>query len=68
MAGVQLGGQRLLREARAHPGRHNYSSAGIGSSTHLAMAYCTAMAGVEGAGAQQLDQRSLPLARLNPGP
>jgi tripartite-type tricarboxylate transporter receptor subunit TctC len=27
----------LLREARAHPGKHNYSSAGIGSSTHLAM-------------------------------
>ena len=37
----------LLREARAHPGKHNYSSAGIGSSTHLAMAYFTAMAGVD---------------------
>ncbi len=36
----------LIAQARANPGRYNYSSAGIGSSSHLAMAYFTGLAGV----------------------
>ena len=37
----------VIREAKANPGKLNYSSAGAGSSTHLAMAYFTGLAGVD---------------------
>lgn len=37
----------FLRDARAQPGKLNYTSAGIGSSTHLAMAYFNALAGLD---------------------
>jgi len=37
----------LLAYAKAHPGKLNYSSAGHGSSTHLAMAYLANLAGLD---------------------
>ena len=37
----------LIRYAKASPGKLNYSSAGHGSSSHLAMAYFANLAGVE---------------------
>lgn len=37
----------LIEFARKHPGELNYGSAGIGSSTHLAMAYFCKTAGIE---------------------
>jgi tripartite-type tricarboxylate transporter receptor subunit TctC len=36
----------LIAYAKAHPGQLNYSSAGHGSSTHVAMAYLATLAGV----------------------
>ena len=37
----------LVSYARAHPGTLNYSSAGHGSSSHLAMAYLAKLAGID---------------------
>ena len=37
----------FVRYAKAHPGVLNYNSAGVGSSTHLAMAYFAKFAGIE---------------------
>ena len=37
----------FVRLAKASPGALNYNSAGIGSSTHLAMAYFTRFAGID---------------------
>jgi len=37
----------LLEHARANPGKLNYASAGHGSSSHLAMAYFAALAGLD---------------------
>ena len=37
----------FIRDAKAQPGKLNYTSAGIGSSTHLAMAYFNSLAGLD---------------------
>jgi len=37
----------FVRYAKANPGALNYNSAGVGSSTHLAMAYFTKFAGLD---------------------
>jgi tripartite-type tricarboxylate transporter receptor subunit TctC len=37
----------FIREAKAHPGKYNYASAGNGSATHLAMASFLAKAGLQ---------------------
>ena len=37
----------FMREAKLQPGKLNYTSAGIGSSTHLAMAYFNSLAGLD---------------------
>jgi tripartite-type tricarboxylate transporter receptor subunit TctC len=37
----------FIRHAKANPGKMNYASAGIGSATHLAMAYFDGLAGIE---------------------
>lgn len=37
----------FIRHAKSHPGVLNYNSAGVGSSTHLAMAYLAKAAGIE---------------------
>ncbi|GAA4342480.1 tripartite tricarboxylate transporter substrate binding protein [Pigmentiphaga soli] len=39
--------KEFVAYARKHPGELNYGSAGVGSSTHLAMAYFTTVAGIE---------------------
>jgi tripartite-type tricarboxylate transporter receptor subunit TctC len=38
--------REFVAYAKANPGKMNYASAGNGSATHLAMAYFTAMAGI----------------------
>jgi len=50
MSSTQLPARRvkeLIAEARANPGKLNYSSPGHGSSGHLAMAYFCKLAGIE---------------------
>ena len=50
MSSTQLAARRvkeLIAEARANPGKLNYSSPGHGSSGHLAMAYFCKLAGIE---------------------
>ena len=37
----------FIRFAKANPGKMNYASAGVGSATHLAMAYFTGLAGID---------------------
>jgi tripartite-type tricarboxylate transporter receptor subunit TctC len=37
----------FIRYAKANPGKMNYASAGIGSATHLAMAYFDGLAGID---------------------
>lgn len=37
----------FIRHAKANPGKMNYASAGVGSATHLAMAYFCGMANIE---------------------
>jgi tripartite-type tricarboxylate transporter receptor subunit TctC len=37
----------FIRHARANPGKMNYASAGVGSATHLSMAYFTGLAGID---------------------
>lgn len=37
----------FIRHAKANPGKMNYASAGVGSATHLAMAYFTGLAGID---------------------
>jgi len=37
----------FIRHAKSRPGELNYGSAGIGSSTHLAMAYFNSVAGID---------------------
>ena len=37
----------FIRYAKANPGKMNYASAGVGSATHLAMAYFCGMAGID---------------------
>ena len=39
--------QEFIAHAKAQPGKLNYGSAGIGSSTHLAMAYFASAAGID---------------------
>lgn len=39
--------RELIALLRAHPGKYNYGSSGIGGASHLAMALFTSMAGVE---------------------
>lgn len=36
-----------IRHAKANPGKLNYASAGIGSATHLSMAYFNALSGID---------------------
>jgi tripartite-type tricarboxylate transporter receptor subunit TctC len=50
MASAQVPAQTVaefVRYAKANPGRLNYSSAGHGSSSHLAMAYFASLAGLD---------------------
>ncbi len=50
MSSTQLAARRvkeLIAEAKANPGKLNYSSPGHGSSGHLAMAYFCKLAGIE---------------------
>ena len=37
----------FIRYAKANPGKMNYASAGVGSATHLAMAYFTGLSGTD---------------------
>jgi len=37
----------FIRHAKANPGKMNYATAGIGSATHLAMAYFNGLAGID---------------------
>jgi tripartite-type tricarboxylate transporter receptor subunit TctC len=37
----------FIRYAKANPGKMNYATAGIGSATHLAMAYFNGLAGID---------------------
>jgi tripartite-type tricarboxylate transporter receptor subunit TctC len=37
----------FIRYAKANPGKMNYATAGVGSATHLAMAYFTGLAGID---------------------
>jgi len=37
----------FIRHAKANPGKMNYASAGVGSATHLAMAYFTGLSGTD---------------------
>ncbi len=37
----------FIRHAKANPGKMNYATAGVGSATHLAMAYFNGMAGID---------------------
>ena len=37
----------FIRYAKANPGKMNYASAGIGSATHLSMAYFNGLAGID---------------------
>jgi tripartite-type tricarboxylate transporter receptor subunit TctC len=37
----------FIRHAKAHPGKMNYASAGVGSATHLSMAYFNGLAGID---------------------
>ena len=37
----------LIRHAKANPGKLNYATAGIGSATHLSMAYFCGLAGID---------------------
>lgn len=37
----------FIRYAKAHPGKMNYASAGVGSATHLSMAYFNGLAGID---------------------
>lgn len=37
----------FIRHAKANPGKMNYASAGVGSATHLAMAYFNGLAGID---------------------
>lgn len=37
----------FIRYAKAHPGKMNYASAGVGSATHLSMAYFNGLAGLD---------------------
>lgn len=36
-----------IRHAKANPGKMNYATAGVGSATHLSMAYFNGMAGID---------------------
>ena len=36
-----------IRHARANPGKMNYATAGVGSATHLSMAYFNGLAGID---------------------
>lgn len=50
MSSTQLSAKRvkeLIAEAKANPGKFNYSSPGHGSSGHLAMAYFCKLAGID---------------------
>lgn len=38
---------QFIRYAKANPGKMNYATAGIGSATHLSMAYFNGMAGID---------------------
>jgi tripartite-type tricarboxylate transporter receptor subunit TctC len=44
----------FIRYAKEHPGELNYNSAGVSSSTHLAMAYFAKMAGIPDANMQHV--------------
>ena len=37
----------FIRHARANPGKMNYATAGVGSATHLSMAYFCGLAGID---------------------
>ncbi len=37
----------FIRHAKANPGKMNYASAGVGSATHLSMAYFNGLAGID---------------------
>jgi len=39
--------QEFVAYAKAHPGKLNYSTAGVGTATHLSMAYFASLAGIE---------------------
>lgn len=39
--------QEFVAYAKAHPGKLNYSTAGLGTATHLSMAYFASLAGID---------------------
>ncbi len=39
--------QEFVAYAKAHPGKLNYSTAGVGTATHLSMAYFASLAGID---------------------
>lgn len=39
--------QEFVAYAKAHPGKLNYSTAGVGTATHLSMAYFAGLAGID---------------------
>jgi tripartite-type tricarboxylate transporter receptor subunit TctC len=39
--------KEFVAYARAHPGKLNYSTAGVGTATHLSMAYFASLAGID---------------------